>query len=48
MIHCLRYDVYANTIDMGFLKKVAIIKQHRQSVMISENVDSVTQKIQRL
>ena len=48
MIHCLRFDVFTNTIDMDFLKKVEVIKQYRQSVMISENFDSVTQKIQRL
>ena len=39
MIHCSRYDVYNNNIDMDFLNKVEVIKQYRQSVMNSGNVD---------
>ena len=39
MIHCLSYDVYNNDIDMDFLNKVEVIKQNRQSVRISENVE---------
>ena len=51
IIHFLSYDVHDNTIDMDFLNKVEYIKQYRQTVMNSENVDSfksVTQKFQKL
>ena len=49
-IDCLRYDGYNNNIGMDFLNKVEIIKQYRQSVMNSGNVDyfgSGIQKFQR-
>ena len=51
MIHCLSYDVYNNNIDMVFLNKVEVIKQYRQTVRNSENVNflkSVIQKLQKL
>ena len=38
MIHCLRYDVYNNNIDLDFLKKVEFFKQYGQIVNNSETV----------
>ena len=51
MIRCLSYEVYHKKIDMYFFNKVEVIKQYRQCVMNSENVnffEPVIQKFQRL
>ena len=51
MIHCLSYHVYNNNIDIDFLNKVEVIKQHRHLVINSENKDfflPIVQKFQRL
>ena len=39
MIAGLSCDLYNNNINMEFLNKTEVIKQYRQSVMNSENVD---------
>ena len=48
MIHCLRYDVYNNNIDMDILNKVEVFKQYRQPVMNRENFDYFKSVIQKL
>ena len=52
MVGCLSGDVYnINNIDVDFLNKVEVIKQYRQTVMNSENVDifkSVIQNFQKI
>ena len=49
--HCLSYDVFKIKNDMDYLDQVEVIKQYRQSVTISQNVDffrSIIQKFQRV
>ena len=51
MIRSLNFDVYNNIINMEFLNKIEVVKQYKQPVMDSENVDfcgSVIHKIQEL
>ena len=51
MSQCFFYAVYINKIHLDVFNKVEVIKQYRQSVMKSENVDFcgfVIQNIQRL
>ena len=51
MIRCSSYDVHNNIIRMDFFRKVEFIKQYRQSVMDSKNVNffkSVRQHFQFL
>ena len=51
MFRCFSFDVYNNNIHMDVSNKVELLKQYRQSVMNSENVNffkSVIQNFQRL